>query len=146
MNKTIIGSVEQVYSISDSLLSDCYCMANMTRPDQAAAIYACLRNDVESRRHPMFVFYDSRGVCGFIKGKFIQPNQSHIDWLFVDSMFRGRGIGQKLMTVYTNFCRENNVSELTLYSAPNLRALNFYAKCGFERVGGNYKMRKDLTR
>lgn len=146
MNKTINGSVERVYSISDSLLSDCYCMANMARPDQAAAIYASMRDDVERRQHTMFVFTSVHGTCGFIKGYITLSRQAHIDWLFVDGMYRGRGIGQRLLAAYTDFCKKNNISELTLYSAPNLRTLDFYAKSGFERVGGNYKMRKDLTR
>lgn len=139
-------SVGRVYKVSDSLLQDCYSIVSPLRPDDAGYIYSCLRRDVEEKNHVLYVCRGADAMLGFIVGQSYWGGAAKIDWLFVDSRYRGNGIGQKLVAAYTDYCVENKFPEMVLFSAPNLRALHFWQRNGFERCGGNYHMRKSLQR
>lgn len=147
--------IERVISVNMNLLRDCYYIVDQTRPGDAMALYATLRDDVEKRGHIMFVFNGAAFPLGFIKGQILRrPDfkndaqsliQAKADMLYVDKKYQNNGIGQSLLRAYEDYCAQNGVGQIVLYSAPTQQALRFYAKNGYECVNNNYLMRQNLN-
>lgn len=145
-NQASAGSVERIYHVSDSLIQDCYQITNQTCPAEAMEICYRLRSDVEQNGHILYVFHGPRFPLGFLKGRIVNGNTAKIDWFFVDDAHRRRGIGARLLAVYTAICQEYNIKKLSLLSVPNPDTLAFYRKNGFVRAGASYLMSKSLER
>lgn len=147
--------IQQIFTVSDELLKDCYMITDQTRPGEAVALYHTLRDDVEKRGNIMFVFNGAAFPLGFIKGKILQtPDfklytpygiQAKIENLYVDKKYQRAGIGHELLRAYEDYCRDKNVSEIILYGAPTVQASSFYAKNGFHKVNANLLMAKSLV-
>jgi len=75
---------------------------------------------------------DSRDVAGYVM---ISLGSNHIQYLFVDSNYRRKHYGQKLMTQAIMHCRQNETAdqfqEITLYSKENKAPQALYEKLGF---------------
>ncbi len=140
-----MAGLRQVFQVPDALLRDCYYIVNQIRPDEAVNLYYSLAQEVEKAGHTMFVFDGAHAPMGFIKGhKVSGKNHMHVDYLFVDGIYRRSGVGTVLIQAYEDFCRKNNFDLIQLYSAPTVQAKSFYAKHGFELVGHNMLMQKTL--
>lgn len=146
--------LERVFNVTPDLVKDCYYIVNQTRPSEAIALYNTLREDVENRGHTLFLFNGAAFPLGFIKGQVLRtPDfrvlggvniQSKIDYLFVDKKYQHAGIGTLLLRAYESCCREQNVEQIILYSAPTVQATGFYTKNGYVRVNDNFLMAKNL--
>ena len=77
-------------------------------------------------------------------GVYLSPTGSKawIEDVVVDDMFRGRGLGRKLVTHAIDYCKSQNINTLMLTSNPKRVAANaLYQSLGFERKETNvYKM------
>ena len=66
----------------------------------------------------------------------LQAGDAELKRIYVYSKFQGTGAGRALMEIVEETARENGAPRLLLGTyEDNQRALNFYAKAGFETVG-----------
>jgi ribosomal protein S18 acetylase RimI-like enzyme len=64
---------------------------------------------------------------------------AHVEDVVVDSAFRGRGIGERLMRELITFARAQGADQVTLTSHPTREAANrLYRRLGFQLGGTNY--------
>ena len=100
---------------------------------------------IASSNNPLFLLEDDGGVIGMLTvGVYLSPTGSKawIEDVVVDDMFRGRGLGRKLVTHAIDYCKSQNINTLMLTSNPKRVAANaLYQSLGFERKETNvYKM------
>lgn len=66
----------------------------------------------------------------------LQAGDAELKRIYVYSKFQGTGAGRALMEIVETTARENGAPRLLLGTyEDNQRALNFYAKAGFEKIG-----------
>ncbi|MDN5342826.1 MULTISPECIES: GNAT family N-acetyltransferase [Oceanotoga] len=58
---------------------------------------------------------------------------TEVTLFIVDPSFRGLGIGRKLMNDFKNYCKNNNVKYIYLYT-DSMCNINFYDKYGFKQI------------
>jgi ribosomal protein S18 acetylase RimI-like enzyme len=64
---------------------------------------------------------------------------AHVEDVVVDTSFRGRGVGVRLMRELISFARAEGADQMTLTSHPKREAANrLYQRLGFELGGTNY--------
>jgi ribosomal protein S18 acetylase RimI-like enzyme len=64
---------------------------------------------------------------------------AHVEDVVVDTAFRGRGVGERLMRELISFARAEGADQMTLTSHPKREAANrLYQRLGFELGGTNY--------
>jgi ribosomal protein S18 acetylase RimI-like enzyme len=64
---------------------------------------------------------------------------AHVEDVVVDTAFRGRGIGERLMRELIMFARAQGADQMTLTSHPTREAANsLYRRLGFQLGGTNY--------
>ena len=69
----------------------------------------------------------------------------HIDYVCVDSLYRGRGIGKLMMEYASSFAKDNGVSRLELTSSKKREAAHkLYLSLGFEMRDSSI-FRKELV-
>ena len=100
---------------------------------------------IASSNNPLFLLEDDGGVIGMLTvGVYLSPTGSKawIEDVVVDDMFRGRGLGRKLVAHAIDYCKSQNINTLMLTSNPKRVAANaLYQSLGFERKETNvYKM------
>lgn len=67
-----------------------------------------------------------------IQGSYVTKSLAEIDNMFVLEEYRKYGIGTKLINVFKQYCKENQIEELKVTaSAKNENAIKFYMKNGF---------------
>lgn len=75
-------------------------------------------------------------LCGGIsERKFYREKAKYaeLENMLINSMFRGKGIGTKLVKDSVNWCKENKVSYISVTaSAQNKQVIDFYRKLGFK--------------
>ena len=59
-------------------------------------------------------------------------SQGYVKYLFVDPMFKGQGIGRKLLAYVTTLPRKRNISQIPLDSS--ISNVGFYLKEGFVKI------------
>ncbi len=70
---------------------------------------------------------------GFCISSIFDGNRGEIDSLFVESLYRGHGLGDKLLTSALKWIESNNISDIEIMAYyGNDVVLPFYAKYGFE--------------
>ena len=103
------------------------------------------RKQLASPLSPLFLLVDGEAVMGMLTvGIYLSPTGSKawIEDVVVDDMFRGRGLGRKLVAHAIDYCKSQNINTLMLTSNPKRVAANaLYQSLGFERKETNvYKM------
>lgn len=98
--------------------------------------------------HLFFAINDQGEYMGMISvGFYISPTgkKAWIEDVVVDNLYRGQGIGKKLMEFAIQFTREQKAASLMLTSNPSrLSANELYKKIGFKLKETNvYKMQFD---
>ena len=74
------------------------------------------------------------GMALMCQYKVISGNKGWIEDVVVDTEFRGRGIGRKLMKKLLDEAKKKNLSELLLFSADHRKAaIGLYSDLGFKR-------------
>ena len=145
------GKIVRIENLTRDMLMECYWIAMLSRPNNAADIYMAMEREVNVNKHVLFVYLLRDQVCGFIKGR---PDYSKngdemdakIDWLFVERKYGRRGIGAQLVEAYESHCRNASVRRVLVQPAPTVQAKSFYAKCGYLPCGLTYTHAKNLTR
>ena len=150
----MVSAIKKVNYVTPYLLENCFYIVDQTRSAEAINLYKTLREDVELKKHIMFVFDGVNAPLGFIKGQpfskvfdkqtGLYSLQAKIDYLFVDKNFQRSGIGALLLKTYESYCIENGVNRIYLHSTPTKQALNFYMKNGYVNTGIKNVMRKNL--
>lgn len=100
---------------------------------------------VASSNNPFFLLLDDGRVIGMLTvGVYLSPTggKAWIEDVVVDKMFRGRGLGRKLVAHAIEYCKSQGINTLMLTSNPKRVAANaLYQLLGFERKETNvYKM------
>lgn len=100
---------------------------------------------VASSNNPFFLLLDDGRVIGMLTvGVYLSPtgDKAWIEDVVVDKMFRGRGLGRKLVAHAIEYCKSQGINTLMLTSNPKRVAANaLYQSLGFERKETNvYKM------
>lgn len=100
---------------------------------------------VASSNNPFFLLLDDGRVIGMLTvGVYLSPTggKAWIEDVVVDKMFRGRGLGRKLVAHAIEYCKSQGINTLMLTSNPKRVAANaLYQSLGFERKETNvYKM------
>jgi ribosomal protein S18 acetylase RimI-like enzyme len=75
------------------------------------------------------------GTChtALVRGE--HPVGAHVNMLFLDEAYRGRGLGRTLMDDAFQWCSQNCVDEVSLDVAPlSTRSRRFYERYGFEEA------------
>ncbi len=143
------GEIVRIHLVTENILRECYWIANLTRPNNALAIYSMMADEVNTKKHILMAYYLREQLWGFIKGhisagpKGVAP-EGRIDWLFVDPGFHRRGIGARLIQAYEAHCRNAGVRRVLAQPAPTVQAKHFYAKHGYGPCGMTYTQAKDL--
>jgi len=145
------GQIVRIHSVTENILRECYWIANLTRPNNALAIYSMMADEVNRKKHVLIAYYLREQLWGFIKGHISASQngitmEARIDWLFVDPAFHRRGIGARLIEAYEAHCRNAGVRRMLAQPAPTVQAKNFYAKHGYGPCGMTYTQAKDLQR
>ena len=67
-------------------------------------------------------------------------------WYFVvDKNFRGKGIGQKMISHFERECKKQNIEWIILYSPrESTKSLNFYEKTGYNKGKSFFEFNKKL--
>ena len=88
-----------------------------------SVVFACCRHDDRII-----------GMALMCQYKVISGNKGWIEDVVVDTEFRGRGIGRKLMKKLLDEAKKKNLSELLLFSADHRKAaIGLYSDLGFKR-------------
>jgi len=95
--------------------------------------------------HLFFAFNESDSCIGMLTiGIYLSltGKKAWIEDVFVHNLYRGQGVGKKLIEFAIQFTRQKQVGLLTLTSNPaRVAANNLYVKLGFEKKETNvYKM------
>ena len=130
------GAVSQIFYVSESLLMDCYYIANQSRPNNAEAIYSSMAQEVNDGNHILFAYKANDYLYGFVKGHLSRKYlgaapEAKIDWLFVEPGCQRGGIGTQLVAAYEQYCIQMGAGRVSVQPAPTIQAKNFYAKCGY---------------
>ncbi|MDF1748212.1 MAG: GNAT family N-acetyltransferase [Alphaproteobacteria bacterium] len=103
--------------------------------------------------HPKSNFWTAqkdREILGTIAidGEDLGPGIAHLRWFILDPSLRGKGIGQKLLRIAIDFCRETSQAEILLWTFKGLNAARkLYESQGFvllEEVEGEQWGKKVL--
>lgn len=100
---------------------------------------------IASSNNQLFLLQDDGQVIGMLTvGIYLSPTGSKawIEDVVVDNMFRGYGLGRKLVAYAIEFCKLQGINTLMLTSNPKRVAANaLYQSLGFEGKETNvYKM------
>lgn len=100
---------------------------------------------ITSSNNQLFLLQDDGQVIGMLTvGVYFSPTGSKawIEDVVIDKMFRGRGLGRKLVAHAIEYCKSQGIDTLMLTSNPKRVAANaLYQSLGFERKETNvYKM------
>ena len=100
---------------------------------------------IASSNNLLFLLQDDGQVIGMLTvGVYFSPTGSKawIEDVVIDNMFRGRGLGRKLVSHAIEYCKSQGIDTLMLTSNPKRVAANaLYQSLGFERKETNvYKM------
>lgn len=94
--------------------------------------------DVKEKQGKIFISYDESNPIGYIAGyvgKDIENDADyfHVDALFVDERFRGKGIGTNLLKKIEEHAKSIGQTKIGLgVLAGNIRSHNYYKKIGFK--------------
>ena len=104
-----------------------------------------LRTLIEAESSSLMVMYSDTEPIGMITlGHYLAPTgrKVWIEDVVIDNMFRGRGLGRKLVAHAIEYCKSQGIDTLMLTSNPKRVAANaLYQSLGFERKETNvYKM------
>lgn len=77
--------------------------------------------------------YKKDDLVGFYGFTRTQDDSIELDWLFLDPLFIGQGLGRELWTMACATALERDYKEFTLWSDPG--AEGFYTRMGCEKVG-----------
>ena len=134
--------IRQVYNLSDKLLLDCYYIVSYFMGD-AQNFYYSIKDKVNSGQSVMFVHENAGCINGFVTGH-IDGQIAHVDNLYIDAKVQGTGVGTALLRTYENYAKAQNVKNFSLMSRNTARAIKFYEKQGYVRLGMSNKMTKSL--
>lgn len=83
----------------------------------------------------LFVLIDENQILGTIAIKF-EANKAILKRFYLTKSIRKKGWGRKLFSIVLNFCKEKNISIISLNndSKKMKDAYNFYIKMGFKKV------------
>ena len=104
------------------------------------------RKQLASPLSPLFLLVDGEAVMGMLTvGIYLSPTGSKawIEDVVVDNIYRGRGLGKRLVAHAIHYCKEQGIDTLMLTSNPKRIAANaLYQSLGFERKETNvYRMK-----
>ncbi|MBS4536578.1 GNAT family N-acetyltransferase [Clostridium sp. D2Q-14] len=108
-------------------------------------------NDINSKNSIIFVGEINNKIIGFIRGEIKEINGIFasnkivfITDIFMEELFRGKGLTKNLIEKIEEYCREKEIFNIKLnVNTQNKRAIGFYKKKGFIEVNRTYK--KDLN-
>lgn len=96
----------------------------------AATFMDCLKPEYHTQ-----LILEKNKIVGFII-LLVRAGECEIMNIAVDPDFQGQGLGWQLMQHAFTFCRENNLTQMHLeVRASNVNAIQFYERCGFQKVG-----------
>jgi ribosomal protein S18 acetylase RimI-like enzyme len=79
------------------------------------------------------------GMATLVIATVLTGTTAHVEDVVVDTAFRGRGIGERLMRELLTFVRAQGADQVTLTSHPKREAANrLYRRLGFQLGGTNY--------
>ena len=96
------------------------------------------------------LFYEKKEdkIVGMVAGytQNLTQNLAYIALVATLKEYRGQGFAQKAVSNFLNYCRENNIAGVHLYTAPsNVHAIKLYKSLGFEEYKLlNEPRKKDL--
>ena len=102
------------------------------------------------RRGRLLIFETDRPIgMAALSGEFNDPEfgrSCRLSLIFVDPVYRGRGLGHEMMDAIENEARLESVNALVLYSDPESeRARRFYSDVGFSPMDTWLEVETDLT-
>jgi len=111
-----------------------------TTPDAPGSFERFLRNEIASPDFVMLVAEDGGHAVGFLTGKiqdrppiFIVQKELHVDNLYVEKVFRGKGLGRRLLASAEAKAKAHGARMLTLLVAlENRPALSLYREFGLK--------------
>lgn len=90
------------------------------------------------KKEYVIVAIDKSSVIGYLAGSvndkcsYYNLQYGEINNMFVDSKYRGKGVGKALINEFKKYCCEHNIRNLKVVaSAKNKNARDFYQKYGF---------------
>lgn len=134
--------IRRVNNLSDKMLADCYYIISYFMGD-ACNFYYSIQDKVNSGRSVMFVHENAGFIDGFVTGH-LSGNVAHVDNLYVDVRTQRTGVGHALLRAYENYAKARGVKNFSLMSRNTARAIKFYEKQGYVRLGMSNKMTKSL--
>lgn len=87
-----------------------------------------LKDDFLKGEYPVMVALDKEAIVGIASIRY----HNHLSLLFVDSHYRGKGIGRALVTAMIQYLRDAGERYMSLQAASD--AVNFYRKLGFRAI------------
>ena len=86
----------------------------------------------------LWIYFDDDGkIIGTVAVENIEEDKMILKKMYVNKMYRGKGIAQELLDKVLEFCKENVIKEIVLGTFQELgRAIQFYIKNGFEEIEG----------
>ena len=79
------------------------------------------------------------------KGSYEKIQYGEVNNMFINTEYRGYGIGKLLINDFKKYCVSNNIKDLTVTaSAKNINAIDFYRKNGFNDF--NITLTKNISK
>ncbi|WP_163102975.1 ribosomal protein S18-alanine N-acetyltransferase [Peribacillus alkalitolerans] len=105
---------------------------SFTLPWSKEAFY----NELHHNQHAIYVVIEDKGKIVGYCGTWLIIDEAHITNIAILPSYRGRGLGEKLLTHMMNVTRSRNVVTMTLeVRVSNLVAQSLYEKLGFKKGG-----------
>lgn len=109
-----------------------------------------LRNNIVNDERLTLVALDDNIPIGYITGGIERvgeyrtiPSMVEIDNVWIEEMYRNRGVGKELITQFETWARERGVDRMrVIASHKNQRAIQFYTREGFQEY--DLILEKDL--
>ena len=119
---------QDVFDFTDRCFSE---LGNAFEPDGRHSFYRIIESTFDS----FWCMLCNSRVIGTVAIKRVDEATAELKALYLDSGFRGLGLGQKLMDTALSFAREKSYGRVVLDSmAQYTHALKLYEKSGFTRA------------
>lgn len=142
-------NIEQLKTANETELEDINNLMRQLAHDPTSftpVTLSALKEIVKDEKLVVMVARDGEKIVGMatlITSKTLSGFDGEIDDVVVDEKYRGKGLGEKLMTAVIDQARKLKVKKIGLSSRPSRVAANkLYQKLGFEQKETNvYRMK-----